>query len=200
MLKSNNKLAVALAVTSGFFVSNLMAQVTVTGNAQVSVQNSFTLVETQDLTFGTVVAIGDDDAAVTNDVASMTIAANDGTATFTNGTLARLTEIVPGQVGIFDISGAAPNTAISLTLPAGPIQVTDPSNTYPEKFQISGFTSSVVTSGTPFTYDTTASGDLTFNVGATLSTDPLAASGSGGNAVAYNDTIYTGTYTITADY
>lgn len=197
MWNVNKKLGVATAVAGALFAGQGLAE-TVTGNASVTVLNSFTLAETQALSFGTLVAFADDDASGAGGTATAVLAPSDGTLTITNAGNASLTEVASGQVGIYTITGAAPNTVINLTLPSS-ATLSDPSGTETKDFTLGSFTSSVVTSGTAFTYDTDATGQMVFNLGATLSTDATGASGSSA-ADAYADATYTGTFTVTADY
>lgn len=198
MRKFKTKLGVAVAVASAMFSLNVAAE-TVTGNASVTVLNSFTLAETQALSFGTLVAFADDDAGNNaTDVATATIAASDGTVTYAAAGNASLTEVSAGQVGIYTISGAAPNTVITITAPTS-ATLTDPSLTDTKQFTLGTFTTSVVTSGTPFTFDTDSTGTMVFNLGATLTTDATGTSGSSA-AEAYADATFTGTFTVQADY
>ncbi len=197
MLKFKNKLGLAALVAGAMMSANITAE-TVTGNASVTVLNAFTITETQPLSFGTLVAFADDDAAGAGGVATAELSSADGAISITNAGNASLTEVSAGQVGIYTISGAAPNTAITLTLPTS-ATLTDPSGTETKNFTLGTFTRTVVTSGTPFTTDTDATGTLVFNLGATLTTDATGASGSSA-AEAYLDATYTGTYTVTADY
>ncbi|MBE1298830.1 MAG: hypothetical protein GJ680_02820 [Alteromonadaceae bacterium] len=190
------KTKLGLAVASAVFSLNISAAETVTGNASVTVLNSFTLAETQALSFGTLVAIADD---LGSNVATATIAASDGEVTYTSAGEASLTEVSAGQVGIFTITGAAPNTEIDITTPSSAATLSDPSNSDTKDFTLNGFTTSVVTSGTAFTFDTDSTGTLVFNLGATLTTDATLG-GSSSSAVAYGDATYTGTFTIAADY
>jgi len=186
------------ALTATLVSSSSMAVETVLANASVIVLNSFSLVETTPLSFGTVVAIAENNSNVTNDFATMVVSPNPATAdVITNGTLAKLTQIVTSTEATFTISGAAPNTALNITLP-GVFDLTDPSLTDTKDFKITAFTSFVTTSGTPFTFDTDGTGTMVFNMGATLSTDTTLTVGAG--AIPYSNVTFTGTYTMTVDY
>ncbi|MFT5758385.1 MAG: hypothetical protein ACI9LM_003126 [Alteromonadaceae bacterium] len=200
MLMKNNisrRLALSSLITMVLSSEAVFAE-TVASSASVVVQNSFTLVETTPLSFGTVVAIAENNSSVTNDNATLVVSPNPATAdVITNGTLAKLTPIVASTEATFTISGAAPNTALNITLPNA-FDLTDPSLTDTKDFKITAPTSFVTTSGTAFTFDTDGTGNMVFNMGATLSTDTTLAIGAG--AIPYSNVTFTGTYTMTVNY
>lgn len=168
------------------------------GTASVTVQGSFNVDETTPLSFGTVVAIANSNT--TPDLATLKVDSDGVTADIaTNGNAAILTPIVAGTPATFTVSGAAPNTVLTLTTP-GDFQLTDPSGTDTKAFDISGFEFTSITSGTAFTFDTDGTGTLVFNLGATLSTETPAGGGAADVAIPYDDVTFTGTYTMTVNY
>ncbi|TMM43114.1 hypothetical protein FCS21_13365 [Colwellia ponticola] len=203
MIFMKNRIASTMTITSLSVAAMLFTPATVfaesiTANASVTVQNSFTLAETTPLSFGTVVAIANDNTAP--DLATLVVSATSGTADVaTQGTVASLVAISPGTPATFTVSGAAPNTVLTIT-DASAFQLTDPSSTDTKVFDVSNFTKTVVTSGTPFTYDTDATGTLVFNYGATLSTSTPSGGAASDNAIAYDNVTFTGTYTMQVEY
>lgn len=195
-----NKIAqtMAFSAASMLVVSGSALAETVTANASVTVQNSFTLVETTPLSFGTILAIANDHT--TADLATLVVNPDGVTADLaTGGTAANIVSITPGTPATFTITGAAPNSVLTITDPAA-FTLTDPSATDAKDFDVDTFTKSVVTSGTPFTYDTDATGTLVFNYGATLTTEQPAGGAASDNAIAYENVTFTGTYTMTVNY
>lgn len=197
-IKNKISRTMAVATVAAVTFSGAALAEKATGNASVQVQNNFTVTEDVALSFGTVVAIAEGDAANTGDVAEMVVNSDGVTAdSFTQGTLASLVAISPGNRAEFSVSGAAPNTVLTITNPSA-FTLTDPSSGDTKIFNVDTFTNSVITSGTAFTYDTDATGVLVFGLGATLGTDNVLAGSAG--AVAYDNVTFTGTYTMTVNY
>jgi len=172
---------------------------TITGNGSVVVQNSLTIVEDTPLSFGTIVAVADDNG--TAPLSSNIVMGVDGVATITNAaSLAQIIQITPGSNAQFTVSGAAPQTLLTVTTPAGATTLADPSGSVETKvFDISAYTSGVVAGGgAGFDMTTDDTGTLVFAVGATLTTD-TAGAGTGA-ADPYADLTYTGTYSVTVAY
>ena len=198
-----NKIARTMAITTVsaatvLLTSGVVNAETITANASVTVQNGFTITETTPLSFGTVVAIGN--SHTTLDAASMVVNPDGVTADIiTDGTVASLVSITPAAAAVFTVSGAAPNTVLTITAPSA-FKLTDPSGSASNDFDISTFTQSVVTSGTPFTYDTDASGSLVFNYGATLKTGIASGGADSDASVPYDNVTYTGTYSMQVEY
>ncbi|MCK5575037.1 MAG: hypothetical protein KAI28_04450 [Sphingomonadales bacterium] len=171
---------------------------TITGNASVTVQNALTLTEDVALSFGTVVAIADDLAA---NQTTLTVNADGTTTVGAVAGAARFIEVTAGNRGEFTVSGAAPQTNLTVTLPAAAIVLTDGAAgaVDTKQFDVDTFTKAIITAGgAGFTDTTTDTGTFTFGVGATLSTDTLA--GAATLAVPYADVNFVGTYSIEVTY
>lgn len=189
------------AVAVGMSMSSANAGVE-TGNAQVTVLSTITMTETAALNFGTIAAFADD--ATNTNTALLTMPA-DGTGsavTFPAGTAAdaNIVVIVEGNPGEFQVTGAAPNAVLSLTL-GGEVDLTDPSGSSTDEFTFltDGYYMTLNGSGNTFTTDTDATGAMTFNVGGTIETIDTAMA-SGAVLEPYDDGTYTGTYTATITY
>jgi hypothetical protein len=199
-IKNKTSHLLKLAILSTAILSSIpvIAETAPGSTASVVVQNSFTVAETTPLSFGTVVAFANNNSSVTNDVATLVVSANPATAdVIANGATAKLVTVVAGTPATFTISGAAPNTALTITPPAG-FLLSDPSATDSKDFGVGTFTTFVTTSGTPFTFDTDGGGGMVFNMGATLTTD--AALATANVAIAYSSVTFTNTYTMTVNY
>lgn len=197
-----NKLSRLLTVTavSAAVISGVSIAETGNGTASVEVKNSFLVDQTTPLSFGQIVAIASDETGAA-DKATLTVNSDGSTAdVIVAGTKASIVAITPGVAGKFTVSGAAPNTVLTIGAIAD-FKLTDPSTTDSKDFDVTNLTTSVVTSGSPFTYDTDASGSLVFNVGATLETDTngtvVTASAV---AIPYENVTFTGTYTVSVNY
>ncbi len=200
MMKNKMTRAIGLSVfAAGFAAGSVQAADTVTSTATVQVLSTINIVETTALSFGTIAAFGDDTVAA--ETATLTLPA-DGSATSValsaTAADANIVEIVAGTPATYTISGAAPNTVISITLPTTET-LTDPSATSANTFTVDTWTKSIVTSGTAFVYDTNATGDLVFNVGANLVTTAVGLT-STAVGEAYEDATYTSTYDVTVSY
>ena len=192
------------ALTAALVSSTSVTAETAGGTASILVQNSFTLVQTTPINFGTVVAIADDDAvANVTDVGTL-ILSSDGVAadTITNAGNASIIAIVAGTAATFTVSGASPNTTLTVTLP-GAFNLIDGSATDNKVFIVNAFTTTVTQNGPNdnFSYVTDAGGNLVFNMGATLITDNVQTGSGASAAEPYRDGVtYAGTYTMTVAY
>ena len=185
--------AISILATSGIVNAE-----TITANASITVQNGFTITETTPLSFGTIVAIAN--SHTTADLATLVVSSDGVSADIaSHGTLASIVSISPGAPGVFTVTGAAPNTVLTVT-PASAFTLSDPSGTFATDFDVNTFTQTVVTSGTPFTYDTDGTGTLVFNYGATLSTKTPSGGGGADVAVPYDNITFTGTYSMQIEY
>jgi len=188
--------AVSAAVMSGVSVAEDGA-----GTASVEVKNSFLVAQTTPLSFGQIVAIASDETA-SADIATLTVNSDGVTADVivAGSSKASIVAITPGVAGTFTVSGAAPNTVLTISA-ISDFTLTDPSTTDTKIFDVTNLTTTVTTSGTPFTYDTDAGGTLVFNVGATLETDSTGSAVSGAEvAVPYENVTFTGSYTVSVNY
>lgn len=195
-----NKMIRALglsAVAVGLTIGSANAADTVTASASVTVLSTINIVEGTSLSFGTIAAFGDGTAAA--ETATLTLPADGSAASVAYSNTAadaNIVEIVAGTPAQFDITGAAPNTVISITLPGAATTLTDPAGGT-NTFTVNNFTKAIVLSGTAFTYDTDATGALSFAVGADLVTTAAGLTAAG---EAYADSTYTGTYDVTVSY
>lgn len=188
MLKLQTK-ALAVIATAGLVCAagqaNAQSEV-LTTNVTATVQNNFTLAETNAINFGTVVAIAD--TANGGNTATLTIANNSATPTPANTLPAQfiIVDSTAASNGVFNISGAAPSTTLNVSvgslvdLTCGACAGTPPVLT--------------LTSVTPAaaTAVTDIAGAATINIGAVITTI------AGGNQ--YTDGAYVGSFDLTVAY
>lgn len=201
MIKNKSTRIIAAVAVSTAVISGASIAETGNGTASVEVKNSFDVAQTTPLSFGQIVAIASD---LTGGADKATLTVNsDGTSADViadDGGLASIVAITAGTAGKFTVTGAAPNTVLTIGSIAN-FKLTDPSGTDSKEFDVTNLTTSVVTSGSPFTYDTDATGTLVFNVGATLATDTTGTVASGSQAAQpYENVTFTGTYTVDVNY
>lgn len=185
-------LALALTTCSVLALGSAAEAETITSTATVNVLNAIGFTETKALTFGTIVAQTDGTgagAAATILVANG--ADNDTTVTNVGGaTDDRIVELIQGDRAQYDISGAAPSTALNVTIPTAPLQlVCGACVTTPPEFTVDIWTDD----STAGVLTTDGAGAGTLNVGATLSTDPVSL-------VPYEDGLYSGNYDVSVNY
>lgn len=183
---------------SALLASHALALETLNSNATVTVNNAFTLAESSAMTFGTIRATADTTAA--GATASLTLPADGSAGAVTAATpaSANIVVITGGTPASFAITNAAPSTPLTLSLPAGIVNLTTPGGT--AAFTVDTF--NAIVRGGPNDGDayaaanliTDATGAVGFDVGATLHTD----AGSPGSD--YLDGTYTGSYTVQVDY
>lgn len=184
--------------------------------ASVEVSNAFDMVASQQLSFGTISAFYDDTVGdgSGNSIATLTIPANPNNAIATasdDDTVAKIISIVDGAPAIIEVTGAAPDTALTITTPdvaTTPISVTNVDPAITDTFEITGLTSyATVTGGSEFgtnattttkEFTTDGTGALTFNLGATLSS--VDVDGGTGGLIAYGDGTYQATIPVSVDY
>lgn len=167
----------------------------VNGTATVVVQNSFTLQQDSQLNFGTVRASADTTGTT---FAFLTMPADGSATSTTQGTNAAIQEITAGAPATFSISGAAPSTALTLTLPAGTVNLTTGGGT--AAFTVDTFVAEITSgpsNGSTYSSSnliTDTSGAVTFSVGANLNTDKTTPASD------YLNGTYSGTYQVSVDY
>lgn len=150
-------------------------------SVSVTVDNSFTL-GSRGLSFGTIAV-----TASTTDSSSITINGNDGATTVSNGTYSRIIVVEPGTPGDADVTGAPPNTLMTVSITSNPTTVVHETDGAAATF------SAVMNAyGAGYNFTTDAAGAMTFVVGGTLTT-----STAGGT---YTDGVYTGSYTVSVTY
>ncbi|QIZ77480.1 DUF4402 domain-containing protein [Ferrimonas lipolytica] len=177
----------------------------VTGNATVTVKNSFTFTEDAPLNFGEISATAG--ATATTDIATLTIS-SDGTVNAADNsaaTAAQIRVLTAGSAGTYSISGVAPYSSLTLdltTLNSNSVELTAVSGAPgAATFTVDNFEATVTVgnnvgdsadNSTPIVAD--ASGSAGFALGAVLTTD------AAGTSPTYYDEEYTGTFTLTVDY
>lgn len=190
-------------LTALFLAAGLVGQAhatTTSVNASVTVNNTITMTVNSPLDLGTISAFADTSAG--DSQSTMVLAANPATAPVVTSSTgnSQIVVLTPGTPADILITGAAPNYELNVTLPAGPVTVDDPAGVSDMAFELSAFTRYAYLEGNNQTFGTTtdANGDLSFYVGATLSTTNIG----GTTAVldAYDETTYTGTFDITVEY
>ncbi len=171
-------LGVALVAGTAIVATSAIGQVTETFNASVQVASNFTVTEVTPINFG-ILAVnpgGTMDATATIALApdgSGTLLGGDGWIAVQDGT--------PGQL---QITGAAPNSAISTTVTPGSLT---------NFAELDTFAVGSVDFDVPQTTD--AAGDLTLNFGAVLTPTDDAADG-----IDFVDGVYQGTFSIQFSY
>ncbi len=190
--------AVVVALTS---VSSYAESVV--SSASVTVQNALTLTEVAGLDLGTIRATADPLGVLLAEI----IIDSDGVtapATSTTGAPAVIQSLVDGAPASYTVSGAANFASLTVTLPpAGGIAITNGAPAGAQ-FTIDDFegtltvandtTVALTNAGGGIVATADATGNLAFNVGATLTTDATVTTG------AYADSAYTGSYTVDVSY
>ncbi|MGB3725133.1 MAG: hypothetical protein WA981_05150 [Glaciecola sp.] len=199
-----NQLYVSLFATSMILgATSVVAQESVTSSASVVVQNAFDLAEVAPLDFGTVRATVDSDP--TDDSASVSIASfaigTDGTVgsvSLAGGatTAASMSVISDGSPAEFSITNAAPFTEITLNVPSGFDIVNSSAPPGTAVFGVGTFLFREVGATSDATaIDTDINGEVSFTMGATLSTDDNAAAQTN-----YAEGTYTASFVMEVEY
>lgn len=200
MFKRNqiNLAVVVAALTVGSSVA--IAQETADVSASVTVQNAFNLSQTTALSFG-VLRVTQTASAASGTAPSVTINA-DGSAPTVSAAVSpaagSISVITPGTAGVFAITSAAPDTALTVTLP-GSVSLTASGTTNQFTLDFTDTDDIQVVGGpndgntyTGFNLVTDDTGAIGFNLGGTLSTRIADFT--------YIDTTYSGDYTVTVSY
>lgn len=199
-----NKITKILGVTFVLAASNTVYASTAPATATATVQNAFTLTEDTALDFGTVRATADNTGAL--NIAAIILAA-DGSVTTSAVGNASLTQLSPGSVGQFSVSGAAAFTDLVITFPPDftlTAAVAPPGSPIFDVLAADwvAIVRGGVNDGVAYNaavgsenLQTDNTGAVSFDAGTSLKTD--ATVGSTGN---YIDDVYNGTYTMTVDY
>lgn len=184
LFKQTLKASAIGAITAALAFGMLDAQAeTVATTVTATVNNSIGFSETTALSFGTFTAKSD-----TADTSTILLQP-DGTTTVTNGTNSRIVALSAAQVGVFDVTGAAPSTSLTLAIPTSAVTLTCGACTGSNPtFSVGTWTSTPAVGS----LTTDGSGDATINVGATLSTIT--------NANPYEDGSYSGSYSVSVNY
>lgn len=186
------KAALGACAASALLSGAAMAQETITNaTVDVTLQNSFTLTQTTPMEFGTIVMFCDT-AANNTTTATLSTA-----GLFTPGATSGGARVInvdatapnPRSPGVFDVTGAAPSTTLTVTLGGltnlvcGACGGGNPAITL----------TSLSNSSNNGTINTNNTGDATLNVGAVLTTAPTCGT-------QYLDGLYQGTYDLTVSY
>jgi len=199
-MKTSMKLLVdtGLMTTQSLFAVDLANR-----EITATVQNSFTIQESSSLTFGTIRAVAD----VSTNQATLIIGSDGTTVTANQASPAFITVVSDGTPATYTITGAAPNTRLTITDPSAvTLSHTNPTTTNNPTFTVNGFEYTVTTGGTSSPYtgsnlQTDGTGSASFSLGVTLSTQASATAATAGDlSRAYEDGSYRGTYTMTVNY
>lgn len=210
MKQTHLKLLKGLGIAALFAGSNLALAESVTIPATVTVNNAINFTSTGSLDFGQVRATASTTAAncvgLVLPTASLTmVAASTGTqfaAACTAAGTAKLQAVggTPARPTL-SVTGVAPFTALSLTVPAAAVNLTAATGPGTAQFQLVDFVARK-TSGTAADLTagagnlaTDATGAATVTIGATLITDPAAPT-----TATYQDLAYSGTFDVTVTY
>jgi hypothetical protein len=184
--------------------SSAMADQDATGKATIQVLNTFEFLAVSDLDFGIVRATADDTSA--GDVATLLISGDPTvTSIATDVNLAKLTVLTEGSPAEFTVAGVAAFANLTITLPSSTITLV--ASGLPgtaANFKVGTFTAWLTSGGNTGLYDGASnklladnSGNATFNVGATLTTDEAGDLITQG----YEDDIpYAGSFDVTIEY
>lgn len=213
-MKNINKLSKIVAASLGTVATLGMlpqaAAETVSLQATVDVLNTFTLVQDNQINFGTIRAKASTDGANTAFItlpANATTNASVGTAVGANNTdVPGITELTAGSPGQYSVSGAASFTSLTISVDADSVNLTGTGippgkPTYLQLGTLrvrdsTGAETPLNTTGT--TLPTIGDGTLTFTVGGTLSTQDTADLAlTDGN---YADGTYAGSLVLTVVY
>ena len=189
------RLALASAVGGVMAVS--MPAMAETFNTTATVSNTITLNETTALNFGTLFAVHDSDGDDTTLAAFQVSTA--GAATVTagvdggGGTASKVVGLGGHAAGQLDVTGAAAFTDRTVTSGGGLVDLTHESGS-PNAAAFT-MTAIVTDPANAATGQTDASGNLSIDVGGTITTtnDPTDTSG-------YLDGVYTGSYDVSVSY
>jgi hypothetical protein len=193
----NNKILTALLATSLIGVAATAQAETLSGTASLTVQNAFNLVETTQLSFGTITVAKATGTHDSNDDANMVLSPEGGTPVITNAaaTGGAIGSIVAGNPATFDVTGAAPFTDLIVTMTAGTTLTNASAPPGNGAFTLSvfaaretGATSNIASLGT---ITTDLNGAKSFTLGSTLTIDGSAD---------YIDGLYSGTYSVEVAY
>lgn len=210
MKQRNQKLATGLSAAMLLMGANVALAESVTVPATVTVNNAINFTFTGSLNFGQVRAVADATAAeciglqIASSAAPAALAAPTGTtAMYTAACTSTGTSAMQAVGGtparpVFTIAGVAPFTTLQLALPSAAVNLTAATGPGTAQFQLVDFTG-FKTSGTAGPVTTTiavdATGGATFNVGATLITDPTTPT-----ITTYQDLAYTGSFNVAVTY
>lgn len=191
-----NKSLVALALSAGLFALPAQAT-TVNIGASVTVNNTVNVAFTP-LDLGTISATMD---GAGTETAKVVMSGNPAIApALTPSATGKATLVVlaAGTPAIVTVSGAAPNYTLTVGLPSASVNVTDPAAASTHTFTLGAFTKHATTEGNnqPFGTTTTATGDLVFNIGATLTTTVGTAAAN----EPYDETTYTASFPVSINY
>lgn len=192
----NNKILTTLFAASIIGVAATAQAETVTGTASLTVQNAFSLVETTQLSFGTITVAAATGTHDSDDDATMVLSPEGGTPVITNAaTGGAIGSIVAGTPATFDVSGAAPFTDLVVTMTAGTTLTNAAAPPGNGAFTLSAFaaretgaTANIASLGS---ITTDLNGAKTFTLGATMTIDGSSD---------YIDGLYSGTYNVEVAY
>lgn len=197
----NNKNILALAVLAATAVSsvNVMA---LTSTATVTVKNAIDVAEVTPFNIGTIRATADLTASSAK-VATLVVDAETGVGTAMNDGVATIGQLAVGTPGEFSVTGLAPYQALNIDNTITTELKLTPHPTGGAFFKVTDFKFWVTSITTPAEY--AAGGDLiadatgvaTFTVGATVKTSDVSTDAT---AAQYQDSDYTGTYSIDVTY
>jgi len=199
-----NKITKILGVTFVLVASSNAMAATAPSTVTATVQNAFLLGEDTALDFGTVRATADP-VGVAN-IATLVLAADGTTSTAAVGN-SNMTQLLPGSVGAFTVTQAAPFTNLTITFPADfTLTATGAPPTSPIFDVLNADWTAIVRGGAndgavyadagPGTgnLQTDNLGSVSFDVGTSLKTDTAVTT------TTYIDAPYVGSYTMTVDY
>ncbi len=200
-----NKLHTALVVTSVALMSSAAVAETTSGTASVEITNAFSLVETTSISFGNL-QLTNDTSSGTNGVVVVSIPgdANPMTLTAADPTEASGNILAQGNPAVFDVTGAAPFTTMTIDLSGlNAVTLTNsdaPPATPTLTMDLSGTDQAFVVGGANDGLDlatgdlvTDANGAVGLSLGGTLTSDDSATA-------VYADGTYSGSYNLTITY
>lgn len=198
-MKKRNQIAqVAILTVAGVSALNVMAEEVETGNVSVTVQNAFTVTQTAPLSFGTIRATASGTAGET---ANLVVSADpNGTNTANDNLNASIGIIVEGTPAEWSVADVAPFGELTIAFPTtsqiNPVGLPTGTPGFDlvglNAFVTAGPNSGAAYNATNNLLQADLNGDLTFNVGGTLTSEV--------DTDEYGDGTYQGTYTVTLEY
>jgi len=198
---------VTSALLVGTFAANAQTPQEVESDVTVTVQNAFNLLEVAPLNFGSITVAQADGTSGDGSIdtpATIRILPTGAVSTVSTGTDATGTSVISiiaaGSFAEYTIDTAAPNTRMTLTVPAGAQPLSSPLTPATAVFNAAFVNADVLvvnSDGTEVAYNginmrTDLAGAVGFKMGGTLT--PVATDFD------FDDGEYSGTYTVTVNY
>ena len=203
-IQTQLKLTAAAALITGLATISSTAQAsTLNVDATVTVNNTIAMTSPQGLDFGEISALADHSAADSQTTIVMPADPAFQPVTVKNTGASAIIVLGTAVQAVVEVTGAAPDYAMTVTLPPGDITLLDATPSNDETFTVNTFTKyatlegdSVPTAANPKTDGT---GALTLSIGASLTTTKVGASGTAVETAVTEGT-YASTFPVIINY